>query len=40
MERFAIDFHTEEIGLPERGAFMTSLQSYRTLRSARSPGTR
>jgi uncharacterized protein len=36
-ERFAIDFHTEETGLPERGAFMTSLRSYCTLRGVEIP---
>ncbi len=36
-ERFAIDFHTEDEGLPERSTFMTSLRSYCTLRGVEIP---
>ncbi len=36
-ERFAIDFHAAEEGLPARGAFMTSLRAYCTLRGVEVP---
>lgn len=36
-ERFAIDYHAAEEGLPGRGAFLTSLRAYCTLRGVEIP---